>query len=469
MTQLNKRLHSLRMPDVGVYFLTALLAAAYVLLWNKYRPYNIDDSWFSSFSYNLCHKHSELDDAFGGRFPNGMGGTVVFGKLAAYPQCVLYDLFGWTLNSLQIFAKLTSLGGVTLIALALLKAGFERSLVWLFVISFIAMEPFFNMANQGRYESVTFLFMGAALLLVSYGRITFAGFISAAAVEIQPIGIVVPLFAAIFLLTTRPGSRREMVRSCLRLAAGGLAFVPFYFLLHPNAMDAITHPDKGGTGNEIYLLGFLHNYFIDAKYYRHIPELALFTISIFLYIKNRNKIDNKFAIYSFISLTTLSLVTGWGNFNYTVFWYFPALLLAFQIAQSYRMAAWLCLVLLLYVVPQYAVAYMLNRHSGFTQADITKISEQIRKVAATDQRPLNIFGDYALWFADPTHYNVAGLGTVNRAGLATMAVCRDVTQKYLLSCDQIGQLVKLVPVSIVDLPSSKVKLFLTEATVSPQR
>ena len=96
--QLNKRLHSLRMPDVAVYFLTALSAAAYVLLWNKYRPYNIKDSWFSSFSYNLCHKHSELDDAFGGRFPNGMGGTVVFGKLAAYPQCVLYDLFGWTLT-----------------------------------------------------------------------------------------------------------------------------------------------------------------------------------------------------------------------------------------------------------------------------------------------------------------------------------------------------------------------------------
>ena len=73
------------------------------------------------------------------------------------------------------------------------------------------------------------------------------------------------------------------------------------------------------------------------------------------------------------------------------------------------------------MVPQYAVAYMFNRHSGFTQADITKIREQIRKVAATDQRPLYIFGDYALWFADPAHYNVANLRTVNRAGLATMA------------------------------------------------
>jgi hypothetical protein len=246
MMPLNKWLYSLRMPGIAVYFLTALLAAAYVLLWNKYRLYNVDDPWFASLSYNLCHKHSELDDAFGSRFPNGMGGTIVFGKLAAYPQCAFYNLFGWTQTSLQIFAKLTSLAGVILIALALLKAGFERGLVWFFAISFVAMEPFFNMANQGRYESVTFLFMGAALLLVAYGRIPFAGFISAAAVEIQPIGIVVSLLAAIFLLSTRPGCRREMVRSCLRLAAGGLVFVPFYFLLHPNLKDAITNSDTGG-------------------------------------------------------------------------------------------------------------------------------------------------------------------------------------------------------------------------------
>jgi hypothetical protein len=186
-------------------------------------------------------------------------------------------------------------------------------------------------------------------------------------------------------------------------------------------------------------------------------------------IKNRYTINNKFAIYSTIVLTILSFVIGWGNFNYTVFWYFPALLMLFQIAQTYRMEGWLCLVLLLYVVPQYAVAYMMNRHAGFTQADITKISEEIRKVAATDPRPLYIFGDYTMWFADPAHFNVANLRTVNRAGLATMVVCRDETQKTHLSCDQIGQLVKLVPASIVNLPASKVKLFLTDITASTQR
>jgi hypothetical protein len=111
----------------------------------------------------------------------------------------------------------------------------------------------------------------------------------------------------------------------------------------------------------------------------------------------------------------------------------------------------------------------LNRHSGFTQADIKQTSDQICKVAASDQRPLLIFGDYALWFADPSHDNFANLRTANRASLATMAVCRDETQKNYLSCDQIGQLVKLVPVSIADLPASKVKLFLTETTVPTQR
>jgi hypothetical protein len=455
------------MPGVGVFFLTTLLAAAYVVLWDKYRPYNIDDPWFASLSYNLCHKHSELDDAFGSRFPNGMGGTLVFGKLAAYPQCFFYDFFGWTQTSLQVFAKLTSLGGIILVALALLNAGFERRFVWFFAISFIAMEPFFNMANQGRYESVTFLFMGAALLLAAYGRIALAGFVSAAAVEIQPIGIVVPLLAAIFVLSTpRDCSRREMMRLCLRLAAGVFAFVPLYFVLHPNLKDAFVNPDTSGA---MYPLGFLCGYFFAEKYFRHIPELVFFIMFVVLFVHNRDAVKNKFSFYAVVVLTILSFALRWGNFNYTVFWYFPALLLVFQVAQSYRMEAWLCLVLLLYVVPQYAVAYMLNRHSGFTQADITKISEQIRKVAATDQRPLNIFGDYALWFADPAHYNVAGLGTVNRAGLATMAVCRDVTLKYILSCDKIVQLIKLVPVSIVDLPSSKVKLFLTETTVSNKR
>jgi hypothetical protein len=63
MMPLNKRRHSLRMPGAAVYFLTALLAAAYVLLWNKYRLYNVDDPWFASLSYNLCDKHSELDSA----------------------------------------------------------------------------------------------------------------------------------------------------------------------------------------------------------------------------------------------------------------------------------------------------------------------------------------------------------------------------------------------------------------------
>jgi hypothetical protein len=361
---------------------------------------------------------------------------------------------------------------VVLIALALLKVGFERSLVGFFAISFIAMEPFFNMANQGRFESVTFLFAGAALLLIAYGRIAIAGFVSAAAVEIQPIGIVVPPMAAIFVLSTHSGSKQDMVRSCMKLAAGCLAFVPFYFLLHPNLKDAIAHADTSRAIDRLYPPGFIYSYFFDEKYYRHIPELVLFILSIFLFIKHRDKIYNKFSIYAVIALTILSWVIGWGNFNYTVFWYFPALLLVFQIAQFYRLTAWLCLVLLLYVLPQYAVVYMLNRHRGFTQADITKISEQIRKVAATDQRPLNIFGDFTLWFADPDHYFTARGGTVGGAGRATMVVCLDTpltAPGSHLTCDQIGHLVKLVPASIVDLPATKVRLFLTEATVSRQR
>lgn len=468
--QLNKWRYSLRVTNVGVFLLTILLVAAYVLLWNKYRPYNVDDPWFTSFSYDLCHKHSEFDEAFGGRFPNGMGGTVVFGKLAAYPQCVFYDLFGWSQTSLQIFAKLTSLGGLILIALALLKAGFERSLVGYFFITFIAMEPFFNMANQGRYESVTFLFLGAALLLAAHGWMAMAGLISAAAVEIQPIGIVVPLTALIFILCRQGVSRQDLLRSSLRFGGGCIAFVPFYFLLHPNLKDAITKADTSGAAEQLYPLGFVYGFFFEEKYYRHMPELVVFIAAIILFIRNKDKTYNKFAIYTILVITILSLAIKWGNFNYTPFWYFPALLLVFQVAQSFRMTGWICLAFLLYVVPQYGVAYMMNRHRGFTQADITKISEQISKVAETDQRPRYIFGNYSLWFADPAHYIVSRKIMSDKARLATIVVCQDLeSNPYYLNCDQIGHLTKLVPASVVDLPTGKVRLFLTETKAATQR
>lgn len=461
---------SLRTPTFYVTLLTILLAIAYMMLWNKYRPYNVDDPWSMSFAYNLCHNHSELDETYGTRFPNGMGGTIVFGKLAAYPQCIFFDLFGWTKTSLQAFAKLASLAGLLLITLALIKAGFEQSLVIFFAIAFIAMEPFFNMANQSRPESVTFLFLGAALLLIAYGRIVLAGLISAAAVEIQPIGIAVPLIAAMFVLSFLGESWRENIKSWrnnllhgwIRLALGGVLFVPFYFVLHPHIREAIANADTSGAMEQLNPLGFLYYYFFEEKFHRHIPELLIFIFALVIYIRNIGSINNIFPLLALILMTALSFAIGHGNFNYTVFWYFPALLLLFQVAQSYRLAGWFCVACLLYVLPQYALAYVINRNNGLSQTDITKITQQIQRVAAADQRPINIFGDYTLWFAAPSHYTVARQGTAGKASRATMVLCMDKAlsdPKHFLACDQIGDLVPLIPATTVELPSARVKIF----------
>jgi hypothetical protein len=70
--------------DIRLWAAAGVTILFHAALWGLYRPYNIDDPWFLSFSYGLCHRQSELDLAFGGRFPNGMGGTIAFGKLAAF-------------------------------------------------------------------------------------------------------------------------------------------------------------------------------------------------------------------------------------------------------------------------------------------------------------------------------------------------------------------------------------------------
>ena len=59
------------------------LAVLYLLLTQKYRAYDIDNPWFLSFSYNACHEHIGTDEFEQDRFPTGMDGVHLFGKMAA--------------------------------------------------------------------------------------------------------------------------------------------------------------------------------------------------------------------------------------------------------------------------------------------------------------------------------------------------------------------------------------------------
>lgn len=456
--------------DFRIHAAAALAILYYVALWGIYRPYNIDDPWFLAYSYGLCHRRSELDLAFGSKFPNGMGGTIAFGKLAAYAQCAFFDRFGWTRTSLQALSTLVSFAGLGLLCLFLARIDVGRRMVLCYAIAFVVLEPFFGMASQAKYECFVFLMMSGSLLLVSLGRPFMAGFIAGLAVEIQPMGIVVPILAGTYLAVTEDGWHRRR-RALTGLTAGAFVAVPVYLFLHPNILSAF-NPVNRIDGTWLFHPGFLYSYFWETQYKRHLPELVVFVAAAVLYIRRRDPGPGRLAFAFAAAATAASFLLKWPNYHYTVFWYWSALLLVFQVAGTYRRASFICLAAAIYLLPQYGYVYARNRTEGLSEAHFESLRAAIQEVAGR-QEPVSVFGDYTLWFAMPELYTVANRENSALAEKAAVVACLDdlpVREPLALTCSDIRIVFDLAPVRIMDLNRIRVKLFVParpEPTADP--
>jgi len=441
----------------------------HVALWGHYRPYNIDDPWFLSYTYNLCHRQSELDLAFGGRFPNGMGGTIAFGKFAAYIQCSFFDLSGWTRNALEALSRTVSYIGLALLGIFLSRIGIGKATALCLLVTFAALEPFFGMASQARYDCFTFVLLFASLLMASCGRNYLAGFTAAAAMEIQPMGILASVIVGLFIACA-PGGWQKRARAGAALLAGGVLFIPVYFLLHPNIFTAFNPIDEINAAR-FHHPGFLYAYFWETQYKRHLPELAVFIASTILFLMRRTGDQSKFAFTCVIAVTAASFMLKWPNYNYTVFWYWAALLLLFQVAGTYGRASWICLLATLYMLPQYGFVFAKNRSAGFSAAEFSAVRTAIGQVAGTAEA-VPVYGDYTLWFAMPETFIMANRQNIGLAGHATVVACFDeqlVKDPLMLTCPEIQATVELVPASELDLGVAKVRLFKVPAARYAER
>ncbi|WP_158045983.1 hypothetical protein [Skermanella pratensis] len=454
--------------DYRVYAAAALAILYYVALWGIYRPYNIDDPWFLAYSYSLCHRQSELDLAFGNKFPNGMGGTIAFGKFAAYAQCAFFDRFGWTRTSLEVLSKLVSFAGLGLLSLFLARIGVGRRMVLCYGIAFIVLESFFGMASQAKYECFVFLLMSGSLLLASLGRPFMAGFVAALAVEIQPMGIVVPVLAGTYLAVAADGWHHRR-RALAALTAGTCLAVPVYLLLHPNILSAF-NPVNRIDGTWLFHPGFLYSYFWETQYKRHLPELAVFAAAVALYIRRRDPGPGRLAFAFAAAATAASFLLKWPNYHYTVFWYWAALLLVFQVAGTSRRASFICLAAALYLLPQYGYVYARNRAQGLSEAHFASVRSAIHEIAGT-QEPVPVFGDYTIWFAMPELFTVANRENFALAGESAVVACLDdppVREPQALTCSDIRAAFDLVAVREIDLNSIRVKLFVPARPDRPE-
>jgi hypothetical protein len=382
----------------SVSVIAIIVVGLYATLFGNYRVNtNIDIPWSLSFSYNYCVKGIETDATFGLQFPVGQGGTVAFGKLAAMVQCAALAPFNWSL----VAANVLSVAGVVLsmavIFAFLLGEGFSRFGAVTCCLALAATEPFVAMANQTRSEYLTFLLAVCGLLLAARRRLLLAGLISVLAIELQPIGIMAPIYLIAYELTRMIQMRRFRLEfdRIANMALGGLLGLAVYFILHPHILALLAAVSSNGAEWNNGKGHFLYGYFFEARLYRHLPELAVFAACLLVHVWRRDYMQWPFPIIASLATLFIGFLLPHGNYYYTPFWYFPSFLLVFlTISVAWRAVALPVLVLVLFV-PQYAVAYIWGHK--YARQDEPQVARSAIASRGTDLSQAHIFGDFIFW------------------------------------------------------------------------
>jgi hypothetical protein len=389
---------SRKYTPISVSVIAILVAAVYATMFGNYRVnFAIDTQWDLSFSYNYCIKGTETDATFGSVFPGGMGGTVAFGKLAAMVQCAALSPFNWSL----VAANVLSVAGVVLSMAAifafLVGEGFGRLGAVTCCLGIAATEPFVAMANQSKYEYITFLLAVCGLLLPARRHLFLAGLISVLAIEVQPIGIMAPIYLIAYELGRMIQARRYRVEfdRVAKMVLGGVLGLAVYFILHPHILAlaaASPNPTEWGKEGSIH---FLYGYFFEARLYRHLPELGIFIACLLVHIWRRDYIQWLFPIIASFATLFIGFFIAHRNYFYTPFWYFPSFLLVFlTISSAWRAIAVPVLVLVLFV-PQYALGYV-EGHK-YARQDELQVARSAIAGRGADLSHAHIFGDSIFW------------------------------------------------------------------------
>jgi hypothetical protein len=380
-----------------VSIITVFVVAIYATMFGNFRPLAIDTPWDLSFSYNYCMKGIDTDVTFGSIFPGGMGGTVAFGKLAAMVQCAALAPFNWSM----VAANVLSVAGVVLSMAAifafLVNQGFSRFEAVTCCLALAATEPFAAMANQSKYEYITFFLAVCSLLLAARQYLLLAGLISLLAIEVQPIGIMAPIYLIAYELSRMIQARQFRVKfdRLAKLVIGGVLGLAVYFTLHPHILALLAaspNPAEWGTEGSIH---FLYGYFFETRLYRHLPELGIFIVCLLVHIWRRHYIQWPFPMIASFATLLMGFFIAHRNGFYTPFWYFPSFLLVFLTISVAWPAAAVPVLLLVALVPQYALGYV--EWHKYARRDDLQVARSAIASRGTDLGHAHIFGDSIFW------------------------------------------------------------------------
>lgn len=285
---------------------------------------------------------------------------------------------------------------MTAIFFFLVGEGFSRLAAATFCLALAATEPFIAMANQSKYEYITFLLTVCALALAARRHLLVAGLISVLAIEVQPIGIMAPIYLIAYESSRIFQTRRFRIEldRVARLVLGGVLGLAVYFILHRDT-SALLAESSNSARWDYNSIHFLIAYFFGQRLYRHLPELAIFTACLLVHIRRRDYVQWAFPIIASLATFFVGFLLPHGNMYYTPFWYFPSFLLVFlTIDLAWRPVALPALVLVLFI-PQYAVAYVWA-HKYAKQSEL-QVARSAIASRGTDMSHAHVFGDFIFW------------------------------------------------------------------------
>jgi hypothetical protein len=141
-----------------------------------------------------------------------------------------------------------------------------------------------------------------------------------------------------------------------KLGFGGLLGVAVYLMLHPDILGLLAASAHASVHQGS--IHFLYGYFFEARFYRHLPELAVFVFCFSVHIWRRDYRQWPFPIIAGFATFLIGFFIVHHNYFYTPFWYFPAFLVVFMTASAAWRPVVLPVLVLALFVPQYAVGYV---------------------------------------------------------------------------------------------------------------
>jgi hypothetical protein len=424
---LGKRLLQVIRPTKSLPWTAGLcftfLGILYSMLFQKYRAYEIDNPWYLSFSRSYWVDRYPGDMFLNGVFPNGMGGTAVFGRLPGIVQGAILNHFDWQPVPAMLISSVLVLAGLAVWYKILRQNGMSATKSSASILAVGLTEPFVGMADRFRFEPVAFFLLAIALWLAASRRPFFALVIALLALETEPAAVII--FCSVFLFLLRTHQPPALL--AWKTALAGVCFACFYFSLHADIFQILHHTDWHNGSAQREFGGFLRAYFIQRK--RHLPELVLFALVVWVYFKKYAQAPS--FVHRMAEVAALvcvfSFVMNWPTPAYMVFFFPPALVVSGWCIETKFKFEWFQPVLVAALMfPQYGALAYINAHEGYRKSDLVQVAAVIRKseaeIGLNDAR---IMGDYSLWFAHPANYRALAGTTLMYISEEDLFLCFD--------------------------------------------